>query len=133
MYATPDELAGRLGASVFAEIYGEGSAADDLASASAEIDGAAGTRYRVPLTGEGALALAKDWCLTLAEERAYARAAGSAWAEKVKSRVDQVRHYLQMVREGSFPLPGAAENPARSAAFARTAPPVFGREKMKDF
>ena len=84
-YASVSELCGRLGNSIFSEIYGaEGqtdfsedpAALSDLASAAAEIDGAIAPRYRLPVKGERSLALLKDWNLTLAEERAFARPAG---------------------------------------------------------
>ena len=141
-YAAAPDLKARLGEAVFDEIYGVSTradlsdltaAADDLAAASAEIDGAVAARYRLPVAGTAARALLKDWCLTLAEERAFARAAGGAWAEKVKSRVEQVRKYLEMVRDGTFRLAGEIEDTAGRAAFAHNAEPVFDRKKMEGF
>ena len=141
-YASVSELCGRLGNSIFSEIYGaEGqtdfsedpAALSDLASAAAEIDGAIAPRYRLPVKGERSLALLKDWNLTLAEERAFARPAGGNYTEKVKLRVEQVRKYLEMIRAGSFRLPDASEKQNSSVAFASVGKPVFGRENMKGF
>ena len=133
-YATAEELRARLGEGIFSEIYvNEEDASADLESAAAEIDGAISARYRLPVTGERALVLLRDWTLTLAEERSYARAAGSSFSEKVKERVAQVRKYLEMVRAGSFLLSDAGENRDSSVAFASVRKPVFGRENMKGF
>lgn len=87
-YATVTELSGRLGGMVYTEIYGQDltTPAADLAAAAAEIDGALSKRYIVPVTAPAPLALLKDWNLTLAEERAYARAAGGDYSEKLKNR-----------------------------------------------
>ena len=85
-YATAAELRQRIGGSVFDEIYdvsdpfdlsGLTDITDDLEAAAAEIDGAIAARYALPVTGSRSLALLKDWNLTLAEERAYARPAGA--------------------------------------------------------
>ncbi|MBP5532151.1 MAG: DUF1320 family protein [Lentisphaeria bacterium] len=136
-YASAADLRSRLGAQIFAEIYGATpeAAASDLASAAAEIDGAALCRYQLPVTGERTLALFGDWNLTLAEERAFARPAGSAYTEKVKARVAQVREYLKMLREGTFRLPDAPELGANAGGIAlvQCDEPVFGREKMRGF
>jgi len=133
-YAVAEDLRGRIGDSAFEEIYtSEEAAASDLESASAEIDGAIASRYRLPVRGSRTLALLKDWNLTLAEERAYARCAGSSFAEKVKLRVEQVRKYLEMIRSGAFRFPDAEENKAGSVAFASGKPPVFGRGNMEGF
>ena len=133
-YATAEDLCARLGEGIFSEIYvNEEDASADLESAAAEIDGAISARYRLPVTGERALVLLRDWTLTLAEERSYARAAGSSFSEKVKERVAQVRKYLEMVRTGSFLLSDAGENRDSSVAFASVRKPVFGRENMKGF
>ena len=123
MYADCAELRNRIGAAVFDEIYpGGGSdlsdlsdrsdlsdAIADLQAAAAEIDGALIMRYTLPVTGPLSLALLKDWCLTLAEERAYARPVGGDFTEKVKRRTDQVRKYLDMLRAGQYLLPDAVE------------------------
>ena len=144
-YATIDELRQRIGASVFDEIYGEdftpgrgglAIAAADLEAAAAEIDGAIALRYRLPVTGTRTLALLNDWCLTLAEERAFARPAGAAYTEKVKSRVEQVRKYLDMIRAETFRLPDAAENGSSGAAgiaLVKASKPVFDRDDMEGF
>ena len=144
-YATAAELRQRIGGSVFDEIYDvsdqsdlsdRSDITDDLESAGAEIDGAIASRYALPVTGSRSLALLKDWNLTLAEERAYARPAGGDFTEKIKRRVDQVRKYLDMIRTDEFRLPDAAENSAGSAggiALVRRDDPIFDREKMEGF
>lgn len=135
-YATAEQLKARLGGGIFDEIYGEtdpAEAAADLESAEAEIDGAIASRYRLPVNGRRTLPLLRDWTLTLAEERAYARAAGSGFAEKVRLRVEQVRKYLEMIRSGTFLLPDADERRDASVAFASCREPVFGRENMEGF
>ncbi|MBQ6598923.1 MAG: DUF1320 family protein [Lentisphaeria bacterium] len=109
---------------------------DDLESAAAEIDGAIAARYALPVTGSRSLALLKDWNLTLAEERAYARPAGADFSEKIKRRVDQVRKYLDLIRNDQFRLPDAAENSSGSGstiALVQRDDPVFDRDKMGGF
>ncbi len=154
-YATAAELRQRIGGGVFGGIYNrnpppnssggqvlqssssdEGSdIADDLESAAAEIDGAIAARYALPVTGSRSLALLKDWNLTLAEERAYARPAGADFSEKIKRRVDQVRKYLDMIRSDQFRLPDAPENSgsAGKIALIQRDKPIFGRDKMAGF
>lgn len=138
-YATPDELKTRIGASVYDELYlvGDGPAAGDLEAAAAEIDGAIAFRYRLPITGLRSLMLLRDWNLTLAEERAFARPAGGDYTEKVKARVAQVRKYLDMIRDDAFRLPDGVENGGSSGAggiaLVQCDEPVFRRDKMKGF
>ena len=146
-YATADDLKQRIGESVFQEIYflSDGSdlsdqsdkVTDDLESAAAEIDGAIAFRYRLPVTGERSLALLKDWNLTLAEERAFARPVGGDYTEKIKRRVDQVRKDLDMIRADQFRLPDAPEKGAATSgsgiALVQQDKPVFGREEMSGF
>ena len=143
-YATADDLKQRIGESIFQEIYGlsDGSdqsdkVIDDLESAAAEIDGAIAFRYSLPVTGERSLALLKDWNLTLAEERAFARPVGGDYTEKIKRRVDQVRKYLDMIRADQFRLPDAPEKGAATSgsgiALVQQDKPVFGREEMSGF
>lgn len=137
-YATASDLEGRLGA-LYGNIYSgdEGAAAvqGDLESACAEVDGALAFRYALPVTGPRSLALLKDWTLTLAEERAYARTAGSGFAEKVRIRAAQVRTYLEMVRTDRFRLPDAEERKSSDSPLTLTKgePPVFGRDNMEGF
>ena len=144
-YATAAELRQRIGGSVFDEIYNlsdpsdlsdRSDIIDDLESAAAEIDGAIAARYALPVTGSRSLALLKDWNLTLAEERAYARPAGGDFSEKIKRRVDQVRKYLDMIRNDQFRLPDAPENSSGSGgtiALVQRDKPIFGRDKMAGF
>lgn len=135
-YAAAAELSLRLGSTVYSEIYGQDltTPAADLESAAAEIDGAVSYRYAVPATGSRTLALLKDWNLTLAEERAYARTAGGDFSEKVKSRCALVRKYLDMIRSDRFSLPDAPEKGASNGiSLVKNDPPVFGRGKMSGF
>ena len=144
-YATAAELRQRIGGSVFDEIYNlsdpsdlsdRSDIIDDLESAAAELDGAIASRYALPVTGPRSLALLKDWNLTLAEERAYARPAGGDFTEKIKRRVDQVRKYLDMIRSDQFRLPDAPENSSGSGgtiALVQRDEPIFDRDKMKGF
>ena len=146
-YATADDLKQRIGESIFQEIYclSDGSdksdqsdkISDDLESAAAEIDGAIAFRYSLPVTGDRSLALLKDWNLTLAEERAFARPVGGDYTEKIKRRVDQVRKYLDMIRADQFRLPDAPEKGAATSgsgiALVQQDKPVFGREEMSGF
>lgn len=142
-YATAAELRQRIGGSVFDEIYNvsdplvlqsSSDITDDLEAAAAEIDGAIAARYALPVTGNRSLALLKDWNLTLAEERAYARPAGAEFTEKVKRRVDQVRKYLDLIRADQFRLPDAAENQASGGiALIQRDDPVFDRDQMGGF
>ena len=144
-YATAEELRSRIGESVFEEIYsvsgqsdfsGRPGIFDDLESAGAEIDGAIASRYALPVTGARSLSLLKDWTLTLAEERTYARPAGGDLPEKIKRRVDQVRKYLDMIRSDEFRLPDAPEKNGSSGstiAIVQREEPVFTRRKMEGF
>lgn len=145
-YATVSELCRRIGSSIFEKIYrvegqtdfsADPAALEDLESAGAEINGAIACRYRLPVDGAQSLALLKDWNLTLAEERAYARCAGSEYAEKVKLCIDQVRKYLDMILANQFQLPDAEEKnssePGSGIALFQAEKPVFGRDKMKGF
>ena len=143
-YATADDLKQRIGESVFQEIYclsdwsdQSDKVIDDLESAAAEIDGAIAFRYSLPVTGERSLALLKDWNLTLAEERAFARPVGGDYTEKIKRRVDQVRKYLDMIRADQFRLPDAPEKGAATSgsgiALVQQDKPVFGRDEMSGF
>ena len=144
-YATAEEFRQRIGGSVFDEIYSvsglsglsdKPDIAGDLEAAGAEIDGAVASRYALPVTGPRSLALLKDWNLTLAEERAYARPVGGDFSEKIKRRVDQVRKYLDMIRNDQFRLPDAPENSSGSGgtiALVQRDKPIFGRDKMAGF
>ena len=135
MYAEIADLKSRLGSSVFDEIYPSGEAAqEDLADAQAEVDGCLARRYCIPVTAAQSLPLLKGWTLTLCEERAYSRAAGSCYAEKVAVRAVLVRKYLAEAAAGTFFLPGAGENPAPAPiSLIASDEPVFTREKMKGY
>ena len=134
MYASADDLRNRLGAAVWKEIYPDGlHALEDLADAQAEIDGAVGLRYELPVTDPAAVALLRSWTLTLAEERAYTRASGARYSEKVKSRASLVRTRLDEIRREEFRLPGAKERASEALSFLAMDPPVFGRDTLKRF
>lgn len=139
-YATVADLQIRL-SDVFGELYktleGESmttEAGEDLAAASAEIDGAAGVRYVVPVTAEAALPLLKSWCLTLTEELAWARS-GRITPESVTARCKVVRDYLSRLLEGKYSLAGASapEKTGSGVAVIECEPPAFGRGKMRGF
>lgn len=138
MYASAEDLRKRLGASVFDEIYASSEPdgdewSGDLESAEAEIDGVLALRYRLPLQQRRTLQLLKDWTLTLAEERAYARAAGGSFSDKVKERAAQVRKYLEDIRTGQFLLSGESENDYGVFTLHKSDPEVFGRGNMEGF
>lgn len=138
MYASAEDLRKRLGASVFDEIYASGGAdgdewSGDLESAEAEIDGVLALRYRLPLQQRRTLQLLKDWTLTLAEERAYARVAGGSFSDKIKERAAQVRKYLEDIRTGQFLLSGESENDYGVFTLHKSDPEVFGRGNMEGF
>lgn len=138
-YATTEDLRRRIGKSIYAEIYGgddgDADALADLESAAAEIDGCLSLRYIVPVTHESAQSLLWDWNLTLAEERAFARPAGAAYTEKVKTRVAQVRIYLEMIRNKTFHFANIPEKTSGGADIALVdgPEPVFTREKMRGY
>ena len=135
------ELRQRLGRKIFNEIYNctdidtPAAAESDLAAAAAEVDGSLASRYQLPVGGVRSLVLLKDWVLTLAEERAYARAAGGNYAEKIKSRVEQVRKYLEKIQQDMFRLPDAVEkqDPGSRIAVRHGEAALFGRSNMKEF
>ena len=136
-YAQISDLKERLGAS-FDAVYDaleEAAPGNDLESACAEIDCALACRYAMPVQGTRSAALLKDWNLTLAEERAYARCAGNTFADKVRLRVEQVRKYLELIRTDRFRLPDAQEKSGTGAgiSFLRNEKPVFTRDTMKKF
>ena len=132
-YATENDLKIRLG-SAFAEIYPDPAASvQDIQDAQAEIDGTLMMFYQVPVIAEQALPLLKGWTLTLAEERAYARTAGSRFSEKIKKRVEQVRARLAEIRKEQFGIPGAERSLNSQVSFLEMDMPVFTRKNLKDF
>lgn len=141
MYAACAELRSRIGAAIFDEIYqsdlsDKSDACADLLAAAAEIDGALTMRYTLPVTGPLSLALLKDWCLTLAEERAYARPVGGDFSEKIKRRTDQVRRYLDLLRAGQYLLPDAVEKGSSArgkVAIIQCDEPRFTRSQLEGF
>ena len=137
-YATADDLRRRLSPGVAQEIYGSdrAPAEDDLSSAGAEIDAALAARWRLPVEGPRSRALLRDWVLTLAEERAYARCVGDDWSQKIKARAAQVRACLERIRSDDFRLPDAEEVDSSASGpltLVEQDAPVFGRERMNGY
>jgi len=146
MYATTDDLTRALGN--FADCYRVDSAdsglgtldsglmSDDLAAASAEVDGYLCARYSVPVVAGGALALLKSWTLAIATELAFGRADGAEAPAKFTERAKTVRASLTEVAKGNIPLPAApAETTDKggSVALLSVAEPEFTRQKMGGF
>ena len=138
-YAAATDLALRLGRA-YDSLYRDhaDAAEEDLAQAAAEIDAYLGGRYAVPVTAADAQVLLRDWNLTLAEEKAYARAGGVETPEKVIRRVDAARKALRDAASGLLRLPGAAEaaeggSGAAGAVVIEIEPPIFGRKRMKGY
>jgi phage gp36-like protein len=143
MYANTDDLKGRL-KSFFDQLYADDEAAggvnledaaEDIEAAEAEVDGAAGVRYTVPVTATAALPLLKNWTLTITEELAWRRSAQGASPENVKDRVKEVRRQLERLAKKEVVLQGAGESSASSggASIVSGDAPVFTREKMSGF
>jgi phage gp36-like protein len=142
MYATTQELKDRLKYAVDG-LYSDESGivdddliSDDLIAASAMIDGSAAARYQTPITAEAALPLLRSWCLALAIELAYGRAASDELPKKVKGAADNVRTLLTRLESGSFKLPGAPAETANgpgAAAIIEIDEPFFTSERMKGY
>ena len=147
MYATPGELTRNLGN--FADCYrlsgllpvgssefDEELMAEDLAAASAEVDGYLCARYLVPVTQAEALALLRSWTLAIAAELAFGRSDVAEVPAKFVERSKVVRANLAEVAKGNFPLPAApAETTDKGGGVAvlSVAPPVFTRDQMGGF
>ena len=143
MYASVKDLQLRLGP-VYADLYAESFEAEtpdntvpesDLSAAAAEIDGTLGVRYTLPVTAPNSAALLKNWCITLAEELAWARSGKEETPANVKDRVAQVRKALQRVADGTMLLPGAVQTASGGGSVVTVEgnDVVFGREKMKGY
>lgn len=133
VYASEQDLKDRLG-SLFAEIYPDSAfALLDLQDAQAEIDGVLSLFYLTPVIAEQALPLLKSWTLTLTEERAFVRTAGSRFPEKLKKRVEQVRQRLDEIRNEQFSIPGAEKSSDSQVSFLEMDTPVFTRDSLKFF
>lgn len=138
-YATAGDLENRMNR-YYAQLYDvdgapdDGLAAEDLAAASAELDGCLGTRYAVPVAAAAALPLLKSWTLTLAEELAWSRGGSTKTPENVAKRCEVVRKALTAIADGDRILPGATEDDssnAAGAAYLDVADPEFTRTKME--
>lgn len=139
MYASTVDLGKRL-KRVYNDLYGDENgavdadlASDDLAAASAEIDGYLASRYAVPVTAGASLILLKNLCLDLASDLAWLRTSGTEIPKDVTRRVDEARKRLKEYAEGSLRLPDAQENAsgAGSAVIVKTSDPVFTPETLK--
>ena len=109
-YATIDDLKLRL-SERWEALYGSGSgefleaeAVSDLAAASAEMDGALGCRYAIPVTSDAVLPLLRVWCIGVAEELAWSRSGRGSLPENLKDRVARIRLQLERIADGSMQL-----------------------------
>ncbi|MFA6817059.1 MAG: phage protein Gp36 family protein [Lentisphaeria bacterium] len=137
MYATIANLVERLG-TIAVSLYqnDDEKITADLEAASSEIDVILAVRYAVPVTKEEAMSLLKDWCLTLAVERAYMNGGGSKLPEKVIRRSDEVRKLLRSCAAGTFQLPAdptGSESGVAGTSIIQCDPPIFNRENMAGF
>ncbi|MEA4862717.1 MAG: phage protein Gp36 family protein [Victivallaceae bacterium] len=135
VYATIDELRGRIGKEIYEQLYGSASdageaAAADLEAAAGEVDAYLGRRYVVPVVTVRA-GLAKDLALTLAEERAWARASDNELPASVTRRVDHARDMLGKFAAGTLRLYGEAEQSGVVAIAGD--PPLMTREGLKGY
>ena len=108
----------------------------DIAAAEAEINGAIGVRYTVPVASASAAALLKAWTLTLAEDLAWSRSGKDALPKNLSDRLENVRRCLREVAKGEMDLPGAVENTAAGAGsvvLVEGNRPEFTREKLTGF
>ncbi len=137
MYATSEDLISHLGNSGSALYRADTALAEgDIAAASGEIDGYVSNRYMTPIFDVYVLVLIKDWCLTLAEERAYARAGGASLPDKVVKRAETVRKTLRDIASGKFKLdcqPKETKAPVETTLIVQNDEPLFTRENMAGF
>ena len=142
VYATVDDLLLRLSDlhdGVYRKLDGKvmtAEAESDLAAAEAEIDGAIGVRYTVPVASAAAAALLKSWTLTLAEELAWSRSGKDALPKNLSDRLTNVRRCIRDVAKGEMDLVGAAENAASGAGsvvLVEGNEPEFTRKKLAGF
>jgi len=139
MYASAVDLGKRL-KRVYNELYGDdngavdtGLASDDLAAASAEIDGYLAARYTVPVTAGASLSILRTLCLDLASGLAWTHGPGTDTPKDVTRRADDARKRLKEYSEGALRLPDAQENASGTGAcvIVKTADPVFTPETLK--
>jgi len=142
VYATVDDLLLRLSdlhGGVYRKLDGTlmtAEAESDLAAAEAEIDGAIGVRYTVPVASAAAAALLKSWTLTLAEELAWSRSGKDALPKNLSDRLANVRRCIRDVAKGEMDLVEAEENAdsgAGSVVLVEGNTPEFTRQKLAGF
>jgi phage gp36-like protein len=118
-----------------ADVTPDELASDDLQAASAEIDGALGCRYVVPVIASAVLPLLRTWCLALTSELSWGRSGGGEPPEALKTRLKLIRELLAEYAAGrrtmpAEPLQGAGNGPAMSGYVACDTPRMT-RERLK--
>ncbi len=128
---TVDDLRTRL-SGFFDELYPDILLPEaDLMAARAEVDGAAGMRYALPLKNS---ALVKNWVLTLAEELAWSRSGRGRAPDNVVERVGVVRRQLAELAAGRLHLTGQDETAAtENVAMFEGEIPQFTRAKLTGY
>ena len=135
-YATVDDLKNRM-KEFYNELYLDGEsvnddlASEDLAAVSAELDGALGNRYSIPITASSAMPLLRSWALTLCEELAWCRGDAVEVPEAVEKRCAKVRELLVFYADGKRRLSGAAQVVnSESVSLVQAATPVMTRDDL---
>jgi phage gp36-like protein len=109
-------------------------ATDDLEAASAEIDGALGCRYAVPVSRSTVLPMLRTWCLALTAELAWGRSAMAEPPKNLVERCSAIRKRLAEYAEGTQSLAAdPIENPtdgAASAALVQGDTPIMTKTKL---
>jgi phage gp36-like protein len=113
----------------------------DIDAASARIDSYLGRLYQVPVTSEKALAVVREWCGVLAEEKARARSANREVPDSLLAAIRQVLRELELAGKGELTLAGAERLEAAGPSiqgdeefpFVKADAPVFGRKSLKGF
>jgi len=128
---TEEELAAASAAALVATAQ---LADDDLEAASAEIDGALGVRYAVPVSRATVLPMLRTWCLALAAELAWGRSAMAEPPPNLVARCKAIRDRLDEYGDGSKSLaadPAATPDAgAAGAALVQGDAPLFTRAKL---
>lgn len=137
MYATAQELEGRLGTQSYTAIYADQASAaeEDIAAAEAEIDGYLSARYIVPVTSACALRLLRLWTLTIAEDYAWGRVSDVRPSDQLAKRLENVRKSLHDAASGVFKLSGAAasSDAAGTSVIVVSETPHFTHQALKGY